>query len=128
MAGEYKLKLLQNLKNNGYGAGWFISTDRMWCDEITFTLPENEDSEIAADKLYNILESLPEIEFPKERVKFIFRNVGRSMHDCQIRVINPNDDEMNTIAMSSTIFVSDQEYRRWHLSRDPEYLEKYRKK
>lgn len=91
----YKSELLQNLKAHYLGRNWrsikYFDTKR---DEILFVLPQTDDISQALGNLYAVLETLPEIEHPKERVviSFCYEN-GDSY--CS-RLINPNkQDEIN---------------------------------
>nr|WP_068886674.1 hypothetical protein [Pedobacter panaciterrae] len=91
----YKSELLVNLKAHYLGRNWrsisYFDTKR---DEILFVLPETDNVPEALNSLYEVLGTLPEIDYPKERVviSFCYEN-GDSY--CS-RLINPNkQDEIN---------------------------------
>ncbi|KQC02117.1 hypothetical protein [Pedobacter sp. Hv1] len=113
MEHAYKFQLIENLKPIYGNRGWSISISRLDLDEIIFTLPIGEDVKFIADNLYSVLDGLPEIDHPKERVRFVFILDGDEYHNCQIRLINPNSEDHKFIAMGPERFVTLDEYKNY---------------
>ncbi|TDQ11789.1 hypothetical protein [Pedobacter metabolipauper] len=95
MKHPYKSQLLLNLKAHYRDPSWrtvtFFDSSR---DEILFIVPDGENIKTVFKNLFNILDGLPEIEHPSERVviSFCYKN-GEGY--CS-ELINPNNqDEIN---------------------------------
>ncbi|WP_158796171.1 hypothetical protein [Pedobacter sp. L105] len=95
MKHPYKAQLLLNLKAYYHERNWrtltYFTPKR---EEILFILPEEEDIKSAFEGLYDVLGSLPEIDFPIERVVISFCHESGNNY-CS-RLINPStQDEIN---------------------------------
>ena len=95
MQHPYKSQLLSNLKVYYHHRNWrtltYFNTKR---DEILFILPAEEDIKKIFEGLYTALNSLPEIDFPSERVVISFCHEDGNNY-CS-KLINPNkQDEIN---------------------------------
>lgn len=120
---KYKIILLEYLKNHYDGRGWKIST--AFCrDEINFTLPIQSDPKVEMDLLYSVLETLPYIDEPEKRVRFVFWLENDLLSNCQIELINPSKVDL-AIAISPEFSLSIESYKIWHVSNDDGYLQKY---
>ncbi|RZJ64178.1 MAG: hypothetical protein EOO47_27195 [Flavobacterium sp.] len=85
----YKLELAENLKEFYKGRGWRIALN-FNRDEILFILPDGYDAKEERDLVYSILEDLPEIDHPEERVRIAFWVESEPRYNTQIEVINPD--------------------------------------
>lgn len=66
---EYKEQLFQNFKSHFSGSGWHgVRHFYNGRDEIQLILPDELSISIEFDKIYEILNELPEINLPAERV------------------------------------------------------------
>lgn len=102
MKHPYKTRLLSNLKVYYHDRNWrtltYFTPKR---EEILFILPEKEDIKSIFDGLYGVLASLPEIDYPSERVVISF--CDESGNNYCSRLINPNtQDEINLALIGYT--------------------------
>jgi len=102
MQHPYKSQLLFNLKAHYNDRNWrtltYFSTKR---EEILFILPAEEDIKNIFEELYPVLNTLPEIDFPIERVVISFCHEDGNNY-CS-KLINPNkQDEINLALIGYT--------------------------
>lgn len=73
MTHPYKSQLLLNLKTYYQNPNWrTLNYFKPGRDEILFILPQTENIKNVYDTLYGVLASLPEIDYPSERVVISF--------------------------------------------------------
>jgi len=95
MTHPYKSQLLINLKAHYCDPNWrtvtFFNDPR---EEVLFVLPHTEDIGPVFKNLFEVLKSLPEINYPRERVVISFCYQNGSDYCSQLT--NPNNqDEIN---------------------------------
>lgn len=113
MEHQYKSQLAENLKMHYANRGWKISTAFAERDEIKFILPSGSNAKNEKDNLYSVLETLPEIDLPKERVRILFWVEHEPMHNCQIEIINPDIEDYKIYAIGSDAFLTLDEYNKY---------------
>jgi len=113
MEHHYKHQLVENLKKHYENRGWKITIAFVERDEIKFILPSGSNAKKEKTELFSVLESLPEIDFPKERVRIVFWVEDESMHNCQIEIINPDIEDYRIYAISSETFLTKQEFEKY---------------
>ena len=89
---EYKEQLFQNLKKYLKGSGWTMVRLFEERGEIQIILPDNVNVECEFNKLYDILDKLPDIELPEEQVSISFCHKNWLNYHCTI--INPDQELM----------------------------------
>lgn len=78
--------------------------------EILIILPEGNDAEKEESKLYAVLEALPEIDHPRERVRIVFWLETEPRYNYKISVINPNHIDESIYALGPGSYLNKQQY------------------
>jgi hypothetical protein len=109
---KYKLQLVENLKAHYTGRGWKLAF-AFNRDEILFILPDGYDARKERDGLIEVLESLPEIDYPKERVRIAFWVESEARNCTQIEIINPNVYDHKHYAIGPDSFLNSLELEKY---------------
>jgi hypothetical protein len=89
---EYKEQLYENLKQHLEGSGWKGVKHFEFRGEIQLILPEDLDVNTEFKKVYTLLESLPEIDHPRERVVISYSH--KAWKNYKSVVINPTKQDI----------------------------------
>ncbi|HWW42455.1 hypothetical protein [Pedobacter sp.] len=87
---EYKEQLFQNLKRHLKGSGWTLVKLFEGRGEIRIILPGNQDVKTEFEKIYSILDQLPDIDLEPEQVIIGYCNKDAINYHCTI--INPDQE------------------------------------
>ena len=113
MTNEYKDQLFENLKEYYKGRGFEFYKHYYERDEIHILLPDDVNVKEEFDKLYDILESLPDIDLPWERTRISYSHDRRG--DWEYKLINPTEKDIynsKLIAMGAGHYITFDEYKK----------------
>ena len=95
---EYKEQLFQNLKLYFKGSGWFgVRHFDNGRDEIQLILPDSVSVKEEFSRIYTVLEELPEINLPRERVYISYCH--ERWRDYHKVLINPTDGDIKAATL-----------------------------
>ncbi len=92
---EYKEQLYKNLGEHLKGTGWKGVRHFEFRDEIQLILPDQLDILTEFKKLYAMLDALPEIDYPRERVVISYSHKGWKNYKAVIINPTPQDNMLH---------------------------------